>query len=140
MNLNLLSTFIINLISPFTIKSTPVEPPIILPPIAPIEEIRRSPTQFVLASWYGPGFHGNETANGETFDEIAMTVAHPYLPFDTRLEITYNGKTVIARVNDRGPYEGNRGIDLSKGVAEQLGFDGVNDVEIRIIIKYKAVF
>jgi rare lipoprotein A (peptidoglycan hydrolase) len=136
MNLNLLSTFFINLLSPFAIKSAPVEPPTILPPIAPIEEIRPTrdaPSQYVLASWYGPGFHGNEAASGEKFDEYAMTVAHPYLPFDTLLEITYNGNTVIARVNDRGPYEGNRGIDLSRGVAEQLGFDGVDDVQIRII-------
>ena len=133
MTFNLLSIFFINLLSPFTIKSTSVEPPIILPPIAPTTAVERSPSQYVLASWYGPGFHGNETASGEIFDEDAMTVAHPYFSFGTKLEITYKGKTVIARVNDRGPYTGGRQIDLSKGVAKELGFDGVDNVEISIL-------
>jgi len=136
LNLDLLSTFFINLLSPFAIKSAPIKPPIILPPIASIEEIRptrNAPSQYVLASWYGPGFHGNETASGEKFDEYAMTVAHPSLPFGTLLKITYKGNSVIARVNDRGPYTGGREIDLSRGVAEQLGFDGVDDVQISIL-------
>ena len=76
-----------------------------------------------VASYYGPGFHGNLTANGETFDMNAMTCAHLTLPFDTVLRVTNldNNRQVTVRVNDRGPYVGGRIIDLSKGAAEELG-------------------
>lgn len=82
------------------------------------------------ASWYGPGFHGRQMANGETFNQYAMTVAHRTLPFGTTLCIKNpeNGATVVAKVTDRGPYESifrpgkePRDIDLSKGVADKLG-------------------
>lgn len=76
------------------------------------------------ASWYGPGFHGKQTANQEIFDETAMTAAHRYLPFNTRLRVTdqRTGYSVIVRVNDRGPYADNRIIDLSAKAADVLGF------------------
>src|SRR5688500_10020859 len=68
-----------------------------------------------LASWYGPGFHGRLTANGERYDMHALTAAHKTMPFNTRVRVTNqtNGKSVVVRINDRGPYVGKRVIDLS---------------------------
>lgn len=76
-----------------------------------------------IASYYGDGFHGNLTANGETFDMHALTCAHLTLPFDTIIRVINqdNEREVTVRVNDRGPYVGGRIIDLSKGAAEELG-------------------
>jgi rare lipoprotein A len=89
------------------------------------------------ASWYGPGFHGNLTANGETFNQNAMTAAHPSLPFGTRLRVTNpaTGKSVMVRVNDRGPYAGDRILDLSAGAADVIGLTdmGVGYVTIEIL-------
>lgn len=78
---------------------------------------------FGIASWYGPGFHGRLTASGEIFNQYAMTVAHKQLPFGTTIRITNirNGKSVIAKVNDRGPFIKGRVLDLSKGVNNILG-------------------
>jgi len=75
------------------------------------------------ASWYGPKFHGKHTANGEVYDQMALTAAHKYLSFGTLLKITNpkNGKSVIVRINDRGPYIEGRELDLSKGAAIELG-------------------
>ena len=75
-----------------------------------------------LASWYGPGFHGHKTANGEDYNQNALTAAHRKYPLGTKLEVTNleNGKTVTVRVNDRGPYSGKRIIDLSKAAAKKL--------------------
>jgi rare lipoprotein A len=75
------------------------------------------------ASWYGPKFHGKLTANGEIYDQMALTAAHKSLKFGTLLKVTNpkNGKSVIVRINDRGPYIGNRELDLSKGAATKLG-------------------
>lgn len=74
------------------------------------------------ASWYGPYFHGRLTATGETFNQNELTAAHPSLPFDTYLKVTNlkNGKQVIVRVNDRGPYVDDRILDLSKEAARSL--------------------
>ncbi|MCD4775515.1 MAG: septal ring lytic transglycosylase RlpA family protein [Candidatus Aegiribacteria sp.] len=76
-----------------------------------------------VASYYGDGFHGNLTANGETFNMHALTCAHLTLPFDTILRVHNldNDREVTVRVNDRGPYIGGRIIDLSRGAAEDLG-------------------
>ncbi len=75
------------------------------------------------ASWYGPGFHGRKTASGERFNTYDMTAAHPSLPFGTRLRVVNesNGRSVIVRVNDRGPFAHRRIIDLAKGPAQALG-------------------
>jgi rare lipoprotein A len=75
------------------------------------------------ASWYGPRFHGNLTANGEVYDQMALTAAHKDLSFGTLLKVTNpkNGKSVIVRINDRGPYIEGRQLDLSKGAAIELG-------------------
>ena len=75
------------------------------------------------ASWYGPKFHGKMTANGEVYDQMALTAAHKSLSFGTLLKITNpkNGRSVIVRINDRGPYIEGRDLDLSKGAAIELG-------------------
>lgn len=90
-----------------------------------------------MASWYGPGFAGKLTANGERFDPDAMTCAHPKLKFGTEVEVTNleNGKSVIVRVNDRGPFAKDRVIDLSKEAAKRLGFidTGVAKVRVEVV-------
>jgi rare lipoprotein A len=87
------------------------------------------------ASWYGPKFHGKLTANGEIYDQMALTAAHKTLKFGTLLKVTNpkNGKSVIIRINDRGPYIGDRELDLSKGSAIKLGLieKGVSRVKIQ---------
>jgi rare lipoprotein A len=77
----------------------------------------------MTASWYGPKFHGRLTANGERYDQMGFTAAHKSLPFGTVLQITNlrNGKSVLIRINDRGPFIEGRDLDLSKGTALALG-------------------
>lgn len=87
---------------------------------------------FGVASWYGPGFHGNRTANGETYDMYALTAAHKTLPFNTWLKVSYNGRSVFVRINDRGPYVGERFLDLSKGSAQALGITGIAYVSAEV--------
>ncbi|WP_018260672.1 septal ring lytic transglycosylase RlpA family protein [Methylobacterium sp. WSM2598] len=85
-----------------------------------------------VASWYGPGFHGRRTANGERFDTHALTAAHRFLPFGSRVRVTNNsnGRSVVVRINDRGPYVGGRVIDLSNAAARAIGVSGVAKVRI----------
>jgi len=89
------------------------------------------------ASWYGPGFHGNRSANGEVFNQYALTAAHPNLPFGTRVRVTNlsTGQSVVVRINDRGPYAGDRIIDLSAAAAQQIGMysSGVAQVMLEIL-------
>ena len=88
-------------------------------------------------SWYGPGFHGRKTANGERFNQHAFTAAHKTLPFGTKLKVTCiaTGKSAIVTVNDRGPFHGNRALDLSKAVASAIGLldRGVGKVKIDVL-------
>jgi rare lipoprotein A len=90
-----------------------------------------------IASWYGDYFHGKKTATGELFDMNAMTAAHNSLPLDSYAEITntQNHKTIIVRINDRGPFVDHRILDLSYFAAKQLGMDeaGTSNVEIKTI-------
>jgi rare lipoprotein A len=87
-----------------------------------------------LASWYGDDFHGRQTANGEVFDMDSLSAAHPTLPMPCYARVTNlgNGKSVIVRVNDRGPYHGNRLIDVSHKVAEVLDFKGNGVARVRV--------
>jgi rare lipoprotein A len=87
-----------------------------------------------LASWYGDDFHGRLTANGEVFDMGALTAAHPTLPMPSYARVTNlrNGKSLIVRVNDRGPYHGNRLIDVSNKAAELLEFKGNGTAKVRV--------
>ncbi len=95
------------------------------------------------ASWYGPGFHGKKTASGEIFDENSLTAAHRSIALGTKVRITNlrNNKSVIATINDRGPFIGNRVLDGSKKVASDLDFlkDGVTEVKVDVLAdKYAA--
>jgi rare lipoprotein A len=89
------------------------------------------------ASWYGPGFHGAAAANGETYDQEAMTAAHPTLPLQSLVQVTnlQNGREVIVRITDRGPFVGERLIDLSRRAADALGFqtNGTTRVHVRYL-------
>jgi rare lipoprotein A (RlpA)-like double-psi beta-barrel protein len=88
------------------------------PLVAPMPAHPRT-GQFGVASWYGPGFHGNLTASGEVYNQYALTAAHPTLPLGTPVEVTNlaNGKSVRVRITDRGPFVRGRAIDLSHGAA-----------------------
>lgn len=92
----------------------------------------------MVASWYGPKFHGKQTANTEIYNQQAFTAAHKSLPFGTMLRVTNpnNNKSVIVRINDRGPYISGRDIDLSKGAAIAIGMieKGVIKVEVETIV------
>jgi len=87
-----------------------------------------------MASWYGDDFHGRLTANGEVFDMTSLTAAHPTLPMPSYARVTNisNGKSLIVRVNDRGPYHGNRLIDVSNKAAELLEFKGNGVAKVRV--------
>ena len=85
----------------------------------------------MLTSWYGPGFHGNLTANGEVYNQYGISAAHKTLPFGTKLRVCYEG-CVDVRINDRGPYVGARELDLSYGAAKRIGLinPGVASVSV----------
>ena len=87
-----------------------------------------------LASWYGDDFHGRLTANGEVFDMDGLSAAHPTLPMPCYARVTnlYNGRSLIVRVNDRGPYAANRLIDVSHKAAQLLGFKGNGTARVRV--------
>lgn len=86
------------------------------------------------ASWYGPGFHGKTTANGERYNQYAMTAAHKLLPLGTKVRVTHmnNGRSIIVRINDRGPFVGDRIIDLSRAAATQLNIIGPGTGRVRV--------
>ncbi len=90
-----------------------------------------------IASWYGPGFHGKRTANGEVFNKYDLTAAHPTLPMPSLVRVTNleNGKSLIVRINDRGPFASNRLIDLSKVSAQKLGITGLAKVRVQYLAK-----
>lgn len=87
-----------------------------------------------IASWYGPGFAGRRTASGDIFDPNQLTAAHRTLPFGTHVKVTNmdNGRTVVVRINDRGPFKAGRIIDLSRAAAERIGMLGSGTVRVMI--------
>ena len=87
-----------------------------------------------VASWYGPGFHGRRTSNGEVYDQHRMTAAHRTLPFDTRVMVTNldNNRSVEVRINDRGPFARRRVIDLSRSAAAAVGMIGPGTAPVRL--------
>lgn len=89
-----------------------------------------------IASWYGPGFHGKATANGETYDQNALTAAHKTLPLPSYVQVTNleNGRSIQVKVNDRGPFVNGRIIDLSRRSAQLLGVDGPGTAKVRVQI------
>lgn len=89
-----------------------------------------------IASWYGPGFHEKFTANGEIYDQNDLTAAHKTLPLPTFVRVTNldNGRSIVLRVNDRGPYARGRIIDVSRRSAQLLGFEGIGTAKVRVQI------
>lgn len=89
-----------------------------------------------VASWYGPNFHGKLTANGEVYDMYKLTAAHRTLPFNTRVRVQNldNDKSVVVRINDRGPFAKNRVIDLSKKAATEIDMLGPGTARVRLYI------
>lgn len=93
-----------------------------------------------IASWYGPKFHGKSTANGEIYNQSRLTAAHPTLPMPSLVEVTNlaNGRTILVRVNDRGPYKRGRILDLSARAAQLLGYQGNGTAQVRVRYVGKA--
>ncbi|MGW8283747.1 MAG: septal ring lytic transglycosylase RlpA family protein [Gemmatimonadota bacterium] len=89
-----------------------------------------------VASWYGPGFDGKQTASGEVYDMEELTAAHRRLPFGTRVQVTNldNGQRTVVRINDRGPFVGNRIIDVSLAAARDLDMLGPGTARVRLTI------
>src|SRR5690606_16715705 len=89
-----------------------------------------------IASWYGPGFHGRKTANGETYNQMDLTAAHPTLPMPVMVQVTNleNGRSIKVRVNDRGPFANGRIIDLSKRSAQLLGMEQKGTAKVLVEI------
>ena len=86
------------------------------------------------ASWYGPGFHGKKTSSGERFDMNTLSAAHRTLPIPSYARVTNlsNGKSIVVRINDRGPFHGNRVMDLSKAAAKELGFIHTGTANVKV--------
>jgi len=87
-----------------------------------------------IASWYGPGYHGKTTASGEKFDQDALTAAHPYWAFGTRVKVTLQttGRSIVVRINDRFPAYKGRLIDVSRGTAKAIGLIGPGTGTVRL--------
>jgi len=89
-----------------------------------------------IASWYGPGFHGKKTANGEKFNMYAMTAAHKTLPLSSMVKVTNltNHKSIIVKINDRGPYTRGRSLDLSLASARALGVTETGTAKVEMVV------
>jgi rare lipoprotein A len=126
-------------VAPATVEEAqPLRPAAPVLPIAtPPSEPRVRSVSRGEASWYGPGFYGNRTANGEVLRPGTLTAAHRTLPFGTRVRVTnlWNGRTAVVRINDRGPFHGSRVIDLAHGAAQELGVvaSGVASVKLEVL-------
>jgi rare lipoprotein A len=104
--------------------------------VVPATQADPEPFQRGIASWYGLPFHGRRTANGERFDMNALTAAHPSLPFGTRVKVRslVNGREVIVRINDRGPFAPGRVIDLSHAAARAIGLVGFGTKRVSLTL------
>jgi rare lipoprotein A (peptidoglycan hydrolase) len=111
-----------------------IEAPLVARLSAPVKPIK---TWVGNASWYGPEFNGKETADGERFNAESLTAAHPNLPFGSWVRIVNprNGKFEVARINDRGPYQEGREIDVSYRIARKIGLihSGVTQVRLELL-------
>ena len=121
-------------LSPAEVKPV-LAPPPKLPKLKVVPEVVKVITG--EASWYGPGFYGNLTANGEVYRRGTMTAAHRTLPFGTKVRVTnlWNGRTAVIRINDRGPFIDHRVIDLGHGAASDLGLtaSGIAQVKLEVL-------
>lgn len=100
---------------------------------APLFLVLTSTANAEIASWYGPGFHGKRTANGERFNRHGYTAAHPNLPFGSIVRVCRKSNCVNVRINDRGPFIKGRSIDLSEAAAKKIGCSGVCKVNINVL-------
>ncbi len=123
------------------IKEADTVKPLPLPPPSPLADKTPIPSKLIqvvqgAASWYGPGFYGRTTANGERFRKGTLTAAHRTLPFGTRVRVTNlsNGRSVVVRINDRGPFKYHRVIDLAHGAASQLKMMQAGQVPVKLEI------
>ena len=110
--------------------------------VAPVRPLPASKLIEVVqgaASWYGPGFYGRTTANGERFRKGTLTAAHRTLPFGTKVRVTNlsNGRSVVVRINDRGPFKYHRVIDLAHGAASKLRMMQAGEVPVKLEILAK---
>ncbi|MCP9887954.1 septal ring lytic transglycosylase RlpA family protein [Cyanobium sp. ATX 6A2] len=116
----------------FQLDSLPIAPSTLLASASEVVQVSQG-----TASWYGPGFFGNRTANGEVFRPGTLTAAHRTLPFGTRVRVTNlnNGRSTVVRINDRGPFTGNRVIDLGHGAAHEIGLvsSGLAPVRLEVL-------
>ena len=127
-----------------TQKDVPLMPLPALPP-SPVETKTDGSSKLIevvqgAASWYGPGFYGRTTANGERFRKGTLTAAHRTLPFGTKVRVTNlsNGRSVVVRINDRGPFKYHRVIDLAHGAASQLQMMQAGEVLVKLEILAKG--
>ena len=128
-------------LAPQALQASITTAPVVVPP--PVVAAPKPPKRLVVststgeASWYGPGFFGNRTANGEVFKPGTMTAAHRTLPFGTEVKVTNlrNGRETIVRINDRGPFIGQRVIDIAHGAAHHLGLvsSGIAQVRLEVL-------
>ena len=123
---------------PAEVKEMAAPSPLQVPP-PPRVRLRPAVVRVVTgeASWYGPGFYGNRTANGEVYRPGTMTAAHRTLPFGTKVRVTnlWNGRMAVIRINDRGPFVDHRVIDLGHGAASHLGLtaSGIAEVKLEVL-------
>ena len=125
-------------------EAAPVSP-LPAPPPKPMATDSAIPSKLIevvqgAASWYGPGFYGRTTANGERFRKGTLTAAHRTLPFGTKVRVTNlsNGRSVVVRINDRGPFRYHRVIDLAHGAASQLKMMEAGEVTVKLEILSKG--
>jgi rare lipoprotein A len=121
---------------PATVPLSPSAPASPETATSPVQEaIETAPGEQGVASWYGPRFHGRKTASGERFNTNDLTAAHKTLPFGTRVRVTslVNGREVVVRINDRGPFIRGRIIDLSHAAAKAIGLSGVKPVKLELL-------
>lgn len=124
--------------APQALSKTPSKTPKTVKPKVKTKarKLEEKPYQVGIASWYGKQFYGKATASGEDFDMFELTAAHRQLPLGTYVKVTNlrNGKSVVVRVNDRGPYVAGRIMDLSYSAARMLSFrDGVERVRLDLV-------
>src|SRR5690349_17151419 len=115
----------------FSMKALPVRG-CVVDALAYANSAEGQPLQHGVASYCGPGIHGRRTASGEQFNSHALTAAHKTLPFGSRVRVTNErtGRSVVVRINDRGPYAHGRVIDLSTAAAQAVGHSGMGKVSL----------
>ena len=126
--------------------TTEIREPITIQEVRTVAPVRPLPASKLIevvqgaASWYGPGFYGRTTANGERFSKGTLTAAHRTLPFGTKVRVTNlsNGRSVVVRINDRGPFKHHRVIDLAHGAASQLQMIQAGEVPVKLEILSKG--